>query len=147
MGTRSFIAMKTNTGYKGVYCHWDGYLDHNGRILYEHYKDNFDVAMLLDMGNMSSLGKSIGDKTSFDAPVPDQCVFYHRDRGEEFRVTTTPTLDRMLRYAECSGAQYFYLFDGNLWHCGELDWQLSSRSENRFGKLESLEKALLEGGK
>ena len=37
MGTRSFIAQRVGDEYVGVYCHWDGYLEHNGRILLEHY--------------------------------------------------------------------------------------------------------------
>ena len=146
MGTRSFITLATEGGYKGARCHWDGHLEHNGRLLYEHYKDSFDVAMLLGMGDMSRLGKSIGEKTSFDDPAPDQCVFYARDRAEEQKIATTPTLSRMLRYAEHSGAQYFYLFDGHHWQYAELDYQLSSCNENRFGTLKSLEAALAQGG-
>ena len=30
MGTRSSIAIKTEDGIKAIYCHWDGYVDHNG---------------------------------------------------------------------------------------------------------------------
>ena len=38
MGTRSSIAIKTEDGIKAIYCHWDGYIDNNGRILKEHYQ-------------------------------------------------------------------------------------------------------------
>ena len=37
MGTRSVIAVMHGTNAKAVYCHWDGYLEHNGKILQEHY--------------------------------------------------------------------------------------------------------------
>ena len=38
MSTRSRIAIKQNDGtYKSIYCHSDGYLEHNGYILYNYY--------------------------------------------------------------------------------------------------------------
>ena len=32
MATRSAIGVMHGYKCKAVYCHWDGYLDHNGRI-------------------------------------------------------------------------------------------------------------------
>ena len=43
MGTRSAIAMKTEDGIRSIYCHWDGYVDHNGRILKEFYSTDEKV--------------------------------------------------------------------------------------------------------
>ena len=44
MGTRSTIALEYADGtVHQVYCHWDGYLEHNGRILQEHYLDPFKL--------------------------------------------------------------------------------------------------------
>lgn len=38
MGTRSSITVKMTDGsFKSVYCHFDGYLDHNGKMLAGHY--------------------------------------------------------------------------------------------------------------
>lgn len=71
MGTRSMIALEYADGQVGqIYCHWDGYLDHNGKILQNSYTDPFKVQKLLDNGDMSSL----------DADV-DGCTFY-KERGE-----------------------------------------------------------------
>ena len=59
MGTRSRIGVMHGDKVKSVYCHWDGYLEHNGAILQEHYnssKANFLVAL----GDISSLGRNIG---------------------------------------------------------------------------------------
>ena len=40
MSTRSMICMKDEGDkYKCIYCHSDGYLEHNGAILIDHYKD------------------------------------------------------------------------------------------------------------
>jgi hypothetical protein len=74
MSTRSTIALEFADGTVGqVYCHFDGYLSNNGKILLENYTDPFKLQKLIDLGDMSSLGDTIEDS-----------VFYGRDRGEEF---------------------------------------------------------------
>lgn len=98
MATRSTIALEYADGtVDQIYCHWDGYLDHNGAILREHYMDPFKVQQLMDLGDMSSLGPVVGEKHEFDCPhkygTPEYeawseakqqvCTFYGRDRGEE----------------------------------------------------------------
>jgi len=97
MGTRSTIALEFADGtVQQVYCHWDGYLDHNGRILQEHYSDPFKLRDLIDQGDLSSLRKDIGQKHAFskfdldsmieqrlhEEATQDMCTFYARDRGE-----------------------------------------------------------------
>ena len=85
MATRSTIALEFADGtVQMVYCHWDGYLEHNGKILQEHYMDPFKLQRLIDLGAISSLAPSI-DKPeghSFDKSVDGYTVFYARDRGE-----------------------------------------------------------------
>ena len=66
MGTRSAIAMKTEDGIRSIYCHWDGYVDHNGRILKEFYSTDEKVKALLDLGDLSSLRQEIGEAHDFD---------------------------------------------------------------------------------
>lgn len=84
MGTRSTIALEFADGTIGqVYCHWDGYLEHNGKILSDHYSDPFKLRDLIDLGDLSSLDVNIGTKHDFDARVPGECTFYGRDRGED----------------------------------------------------------------
>lgn len=97
MATRSTIALEYADGTVGqVYCHWDGYISNNGRILQENYSDPFKLRELIDLGDISSLGPEIGEKHSFDNPhkygTPeyfaeqeqrrDNTTFYGRDRGE-----------------------------------------------------------------
>ena len=44
MATRSTIAKLGKDGIiKAVYCHNDGYLEYNGKMLNEHYKDESKV--------------------------------------------------------------------------------------------------------
>jgi hypothetical protein len=83
MATRSTIALEFADGtVEQVYCHWDGYLDHNGRILQAHYSDPFKLQKLIDLGDMSSLGKDIGSQHAFSQAPEGECTFYGRDRGE-----------------------------------------------------------------
>ena len=83
MGTRSTIALEYADGTVGqVYCHWDGYLEHNGMILYKHYSDPFKLRELMDLGDLSSLGERIGSQHAFDKAPEGECTFYKRDRKE-----------------------------------------------------------------
>ena len=95
MATRSTIALEYADGTVGqVYCHWDGYLENNGMMLYKHYVDPFKTRELLDLGDISSLGRVVGDKHPFSpfedgakgahdaAKAAGATTFYGRDRGE-----------------------------------------------------------------
>lgn len=86
MGTRSTIAIqKLDGSVEQIYCHWDGYLDHNGTILKTNYKTPELVKQLIRLGDLSSLGGSIDTENpnhSFDNPEEGVCVYYGRDRGE-----------------------------------------------------------------
>ena len=64
MGTRSRIGVMHGNNVKSIYCHWDGYLDFNGRILQEHY-DSVKANHLVALGDMSSLRANIGEKHAF----------------------------------------------------------------------------------
>ena len=64
MGTRSAIGIKHGDVVKAVYCHWDGYLEHNGLLLARFYDNSVKVNKLISMGDLSSLGASIGDRKS-----------------------------------------------------------------------------------
>ncbi len=94
MATRSTIAIEYADGtVHQVYCHWDGYLEHNGKILQEHYSNPFILRDLIDLGDISSLGPIIGtkhpfsphgdgDRAAYDAAKnAGATTFYGRDRG------------------------------------------------------------------
>lgn len=110
MATRSTIAIEYADGTVGqIYCHWDGYLAHNGQLLLQYYSNPFVLRDLIDLGDISSLGKNIGSKHPFsqfrakDPALSDEenarldaelkadyeaakaagaTTFYGRDRGE-----------------------------------------------------------------
>ena len=123
MGTRSTIALEFADGtVEQIYCHWDGYLENNGRILAEHYMDPFKVQQLLDLGHLSTLGEEIGVKRPFDAPGKyrsaeylafqskwaGQCLFYGRDRGEHSAQSNK--YDSIQEYFDlCQQEEYNYI--------------------------------------
>jgi len=83
MATRCTIALEFADGTVGqIYCHWDGYLSHNGKILSQYYSDPFVLQKLIDLGDLSVLAPDIGTKHDFDDRVEGICKFYGRDRGE-----------------------------------------------------------------
>lgn len=109
MATRSTIALEFADGtIQQIYCHWDGYLDNNGRILQEHYKDPFKVRELIDHGSISSLGNGIGEKHDFNtASSYSDTTFYARDRGEE--LTINKYKDFAEYVSECQREEYNYI--------------------------------------
>ena len=125
MGTRSMIAIENphSKAVKSIYCHWDGYLEHNGSLLEKHYPNSPKVNNLIALGDLSSLGSQIGeahpfsphtsaeDKAAYEAAKDaGYCTFYTRDRGEDAPFKVFPTLKKAQDYFEGSWCEYLYVF-------------------------------------
>jgi hypothetical protein len=115
---------------KSVYCHWDGYPEHNGRILQEYY-DSAKANNLVALGDLSSLRPSIGEKhgfSHFDTDMTqeqyyeqfgDMCTFYGRDRGEtgtEFKTDTT--FEDFFDRVDSACGEWYYVMQDGVWYCG-----------------------------
>lgn len=153
MATRSTIALEFADGtVQQIYCHWDGYLDNNGRILFEHYKDPFKVRELIDHGSVSSLGAEIGSGRPFDNPhkygspeyqafnaqYDNQCLFYARDRGEDLQVSRFKDYADYRKNAQFEEYNYILRRDGN-WYVefyGDFDGLLSEAFEYEANQRE-----------
>lgn len=119
MGTRSRIGVMHGDVLKSVYCHWDGYLDHNGRILLEHY-NSAKANQLVALGDISSLGKDIGEKHDFNAETQGWTTFYGRDRGEDgIEWTCHEDFQSFLEHCDNCGAEYYYIMRDGVWYCGD----------------------------
>lgn len=123
MGTRSRIGVMHGDKCKSVYCHWDGYLDHNGKILLEHY-DSAKANYLVALGDISSLDRNVeipeGVRHTFDDPAEGITVFYGRDRGEtgcEFAVDHT--FEDFMKRVDGCGAEFYYIMKDGVWYYGE----------------------------
>ena len=124
MGTRSMIAIQNpySKDIRAVYCHWDGYLSHNGAILQKHYSNSPKVNNLIALGDISSLKDEIGEKHDFsrlDSTLPEaeyeakygnMTTFYTRDRGESTPFKVFPTLKKAEDYFEGSWCEYLYVY-------------------------------------
>ena len=132
MGTRSRIGVMHGDKVKSVYCHWDGYLEHNGSILQEHY-DSAKANHLVALGDISSLRSEIGEKHAFSQfelraeevagyklLTENWTTFYGRDRGEtgnEFQVAHT--FEEFLEQCYGCTAEYYYIMKDGVWYCGD----------------------------
>ena len=148
MSTRSSIAVKTADGIKSIYCHWDGYVDHNGRILKEFYSTDEKVDALMHLGDLSSLRQEIGEQQDFDAKYAENpelpmfenwCMAYGRDRGE--KDTDAVVHEDVQAWVEAragSWCEYFYLWDGR-------DWLVSNgkKAPQGYPEFDFLEVAIL----
>lgn len=123
MGTRSNIMVETKEGKIAViYCHWDGYISHNGVILQEHYNSYEKAMKLIKLGDLSVLypkcTKPAGH--SFDNQVDGYTVAYGRDRGEKdcaahyYNSITEAFSDKT------SWSEYAYLFKNGAWYVAVL---------------------------
>jgi hypothetical protein len=139
MGTRSRIGIELpDHSVVSVYCHWDGYPEHNGRILAEHYLNRDDVQELIDGGSMSSLhtthlwetaavrdeeGNIVenSDGSWVMSPTRDAQPLYHTERGEDLNVEHT-SFDEFVS-GKLGGEEYAYMFDLNdNWKAYKIGW-------------------------
>lgn len=123
MSTNSNIILRRKDDiYQYSYCHWDGYLEHNGNILYKYYDSIEKIEKLLSYGDISYLGSKLNpsyrSKHTMEKPQKDVCLFYHRDRKEpicRMHITMSPPENQ----------EYNYLFDSyvNMWYvnCSETN--------------------------
>jgi len=144
MSTRSRIGYELpDHTVVSVYCHSDGYVEHNGSILVANYTDRDAVKELIDGGSMSSLrtthlwltsavrdqdGELALDKDGnlVFSPTRDAQPLYHTERGEELEVDHT-SFDEFV--SGNSGEEYAYLYDlnGN-WKAYKIGWGKTNTS-------------------
>lgn len=116
MGTSSRITVKCMDGkYRSVYCHYDGYVNHNGKMLVTHYNSQELAEKLVAGGGMSSLDKLCDavEGHSFTTPMEGYTVYYCRDRGEELDIIVQDHLHGIPR------EDYNYMWDGEKWMIGD----------------------------
>ncbi len=151
MGTRSRIGVMHGDNVKSVYCHWDGYLEHNGAILQEHY-DSVKANQLVALGDLSSLRPNIGEKHAFSQfelraeevagfklLTENMCTFYGRDRGETGTEWKTHT-NFVDFFAEVEGSwcEWYYIMRDGVWYVGNI----YEKDERFYKKLVPLTEAL-----
>lgn len=117
MSTNSLIGIEKQDGnVEYIYCHWDGYLSGNGAWLLQNYQDRTKVQALINLGDISSLGNTV-----------EECVAYHRDRGEAWEDVKPDTVSREEYLKRPIDVPYLYLYDTQgRWHA----WQRGTWSDD-----------------
>lgn len=140
MATRSVIGVMHGDVCKAVYCHWDGYIDHNGAILFNHYNSP-KANQLVALGDISSLGEEIGEEhpfsyigvmeaTEYDEKYGRMTTFYGRDRGEKdvgYKVLNS--YDEFLEFFNGCGAEYAYIMNQDVWYVKQYGGELEILEE------------------
>lgn len=121
MSTRSFIGMKDGDTYKGIYCHFDGYVQNGvGQMLLEHYQDINKVRQLMNLGDLSYLGTEPKSDPKFWKEYQKRDETYcrsYRDRGDSsVDALTFKNKEDFLDTARRLADGYVYLFKDNKWH-------------------------------
>lgn len=148
MATRSKIGiMSLDKTLRGIYCHWDGYPEHVGKLLLKHYNSPGLANQLMDLGHLSSLGSMIGEQhpfswheaglspSEYDARWGNVCTAYGRDRGEANTAATNYTSLRDFEAPE-AGEEWLYV-----WHPLDHEWQCRPADH---GEWRSVAEELLE---
>lgn len=125
---------KNFTKYRYIYCHHDGYPDgpHGvGYVLLNFYNSQEKAEELVSYGSASEIKKYIrpnnNTKHTFDKPQRNVCVFYHRDRGEDWDDTCYK--DEILENDnDLPSFDWIYLFKDGCWFYKNWEW-------NSFRKL------------
>ena len=115
MATRARIGIQLPDGrIKAAYQHWDGYPGGLGYKLIDHWTNPEKVQKAIELGNASTWGVIIGDKTDFDDRNNEmhdvQNIYYGRDRGEKDQKARTYVNEtEYLEDGWGSGEEYIYL--------------------------------------
>jgi hypothetical protein len=109
MSTRSNIAIELKDGLiRNVYCHNDGYPEHNGVILTTHYNDEDSARNLINLGYLSYVGESL-----------ETTIAYHRDRGEDWESNMPQHWGMKREWLRENSEQFNYLYSttDQKWRC------------------------------
>ena len=143
MATRAVIGkLQTDgSGIKAIYLHSDGYLEHAGRILAEHYKDESKVDELLAHGDVSIIDENIGVKIDFNdyktRYANKQCKFYMRDRGEKYKqAEQLKDETELIEFSNNCDVDFIYMFAYGYWYVYDIHNGEAYNEINRFKELE-----------
>ena len=110
MSTRCLICKKLPDGnVRGIYCHHDGNLRWAGRTLLDCYTDEKKIDALLDLGAISSLGKT--------PDYADGTEAFQRDLGRSAEGNSASVRAAGCEVETGGDIEYVYLWRGDGWYC------------------------------
>jgi hypothetical protein len=91
---------------KSVYCHYDGYLDHTGRMLLTHW-DADKVNKLMELGDNSGIQESVEEMN------------FYKDRGETgVEAIQAHSFREFLDQVQSCFGEYYYVMRDGVWYAG-----------------------------
>jgi hypothetical protein len=140
MATRARIGLQLPNGkITASYHHWDGYPGGLGYNLCDNWTKLDKVKSAIELGNASTWGIVIGDKTDFDDRSNEmhdvQNIYYGRDRGEKHQKPNTYVNEQeYLEEGWGSGEEFIYLLKDtgqkDPWGRAEGEWFYATRVWN-----------------
>tara|TARA_R110002020_G_scaffold323199_3_gene538982 strand:- start:629 stop:1027 length:399 start_codon:yes stop_codon:yes gene_type:complete len=127
MSTSCRIGIENKDGtISAIRCHADGYVEHTGRRLLQHYTDADKVQRLIALGDISELGERVDPigPHSWNAKESGTTVAYCRDRGEPLSASQLTTWED-IKY----GGTFAYVFFAGSWLWARINHQDWTRME------------------
>jgi len=115
MSTNSRISIiKKNEKISSIYCNWEGFPQHQGAMLLEHYNSEEKAKEIIALGDLSILNAQLypSEKHSFADPQGGVTIAYHRDRKEKLRIAKHRTLAEYEKSYLFDKVNYNYLWSG-----------------------------------
>lgn len=113
MSTRSWIGIKQkNQSLNLVYCHYDGYIEHNGLLLQNHYQTVDKIKQLIKNGSIRILNETVESTEYFD----EQNFIQYKSIDD--------LKQDMMTNEHLIVIEYFYYFDEevNTWFVGKIKY-------------------------
>lgn len=118
MSTHCGIAIKTEKGIEGIYCHHDGYPEYMWDMLTTNYASEELAKKLVSLGDASYIAEKVepdkGSAHSFENPDVSVSCFYHRDRGERWDQVAPIPYRSIQEFTGCF--YYSYIWEDGCWH-------------------------------
>jgi hypothetical protein len=100
MATRSMIGIvNEDKTVSAIYCHFDGYPNHNGKVLTKHYNSQDKAEELIKLGDIRFLENTLQACETYNTPA----TVYENE--EDYFENASPNY----------GAKYAYLFENGKW--------------------------------
>lgn len=119
MSTSCGISIRTGETLETIYCHNDGYPSRMLPLLRTNYGTLELAAKLISFGDASSIYEKLEPTTethSFDEPEDDVCIFYHRDRNEDWNHCKPCQLSAIETF-KMPSFLFVYVFEDGTWNC------------------------------
>lgn len=124
MGTRSRVAVMHGDVFKSVYCHYDGYLEHTGKILNDFW-GSVEANELIARGDNSGVQRQISDMN------------FYSDRGEEdVGYQVAHSFEEFLEQVNNCFGEYYYVMRDGVWYAGAV-YETLGVLKNKLVTLES----------